>query len=134
MPWALTLPAKASDPTSKSCASRASCPRRLRNAEAIRPLTCTIAFQSAMMQPRGAAYFGGGGTQWFSEIIIPDLLSSNGVALVSDSFPLQQQDGSTTISARWEQQSNDRPALKNKEHAHTTKNITRARAHTTGLI
>ena len=53
----------------------------------MRPLTCTILLSSAVMHPRMTAGVGGGTTPGFSQIAIPGLLCSTGVALASDLLP-----------------------------------------------
>ena len=53
----------------------------------MRPLTYTDPCPSAVMHPRGTAGVGGGTRPRFSQIAVPGLLSSTGVALASDSLP-----------------------------------------------
>ena len=67
----------------------------------MRPLTCTILLSSAVMHPRATAGVRGGTTPGFSQIAIPGLLSSTGVALASDWYPYPQQDRCNTISTNW---------------------------------
>ena len=93
----------------------------------MRPLTYTGLLPSAVMHPRATAGVGGGKTPGFSQIAIPGLLSSTGVALASDLRPVPQQDRRNTISTRWEGFSEAQPALK---YAHANRNTRRARAHT----
>ena len=98
----------------------------------MRPLTYTSILKGD--SPRATAGVGGGTTPALSQIAIPGLLSSTGVALASDLLSFPQQDRTNTISTRWEEFSHHRPALKNTEPVHPNRNTTRARAHTAGLI
>ena len=76
------------------------------------PLTCTMLPSSAVMHPRAAAGVRGGTTPGFSQIAIPGLLCSTGVALASDSYPYPQQDRSNTISTKLEGNLIGWPALR----------------------
>ena len=100
----------------------------------MRQLTYTDPSPSALMHPRGSAGVARGTTPGFSQIAIPGLLSSTGVALPFDLLPFSYQDRTNTISTRWEMFSDDRPALKNTEHTHANRNTRRVRAHTAGLV
>ena len=49
-------------------------------------------------------------------------------------FPFPLQCRTNTISTRWEEFSDDRPAFRNTEHARANRNMRRARAHTAVLV
>ena len=66
----------------------------------MRPLTYTSILKGD--SPRATADVGGGTTPAFSQISIPGLLSSTGVALAFDSLPFPQQDRTNIIGTRWE--------------------------------
>ena len=102
--------------------------RRRRTAEADAPINVY------KVPSRATAGVGGGTTPEYSQIAVPGLLSSTGVALASGLYPFQQQDRTNTISTYGEESSNNRPALRNRQHVHTTRNTRRARTQTAGLV